>query len=136
MVLEKLKELGERDLQIDNTDLARASLQTPKLLNRWLKYRYKLRKKISQLSIQRKQAYRDRWLYYTGKDEEDIFPLKILKGDINIFLEADEKIIEIEEKMEEVKQSLAYVDDVITELNRRSFHIKNAIDWLKWTQGG
>ena len=140
-MLKELKEKAKKDLQIDRTDLAEESLKTPKIHSQWIFIHISLKKKIREMQFQYDKIYKERWLYYNGKATADVykqepFDLKILKTDIKIFLDADEKLKEIQEKLEDLKDALDLVERVITELNRRSFHIKNAIDVIRWESGG
>ena len=140
-MIEKLREKAKNDLKIDRTDLSEESLKTPKIHAQWIFIHIELKKKIREMQFKYDKLYRDRWLYYNGKATADVykeepFDLKILKTDIKIFLDADEKLVEVKEKLEELKDALDLVEKVVAELNRRSFHIKNAIDVIRWEQGG
>lgn len=140
-MIAKLREKAKADLQIDRTDLAEESLKTPKIHAQWIFIHIDIKKKIRELQFKYDKMYRERWLYYNGKATADVykeepFDLKILKTDIKIFLDSDEKLREIQEKLEELKDALDLVERVVGELNRRSFHIKNAIDVIRWESGG
>ena len=140
-MLNKLKEQAKQDLQIDRTNLVDESLRTPILHSKWLSLHADLKAKARKLQYEFDVMYKERWLYYNGKSspkvyKEEPFDLKILKGDTSIFLVADQKLLEIKNRLEEIKDIIAFVEGVIAEINKRSFHIKNAIDVLRWENGG
>lgn len=140
-MLQKLKEQAKQDLQIDRTDLVNESLRTPSLHSKWLSLHAELKAKARKLQFELDVKYKDRWLYYNGKASPAIykaepFDLKVLKSDTGVFINADDQLIEIKERLEEIKDVLLFVEGVIGEINKRSFHIKNAIDVLRWENGG
>lgn len=140
-MLDKLKELAKNDLKLDRTELVDESLKTPILHAKWLSLYVDLKEKARKLQYEYDIKYKERWLYYNGKAapkvyKEEPFDLKILKSDSGVFLGSDEKLLEIKNKLEEVKNLILFTESVIGEINKRSFHIKNAIDVLRWENGG
>lgn len=139
--LDFLKELADKDLTIDKSALERESLRTPSLHNKWLRMLYDRKERLHVLEWKKKIIARDKWLYYTGKanaevyKEKGAFHFKILKGDLNLFIEADEEIYKIDSMIARVKNELDYIQRTIEEINRRSFHITNAIKALKFMNG-
>lgn len=140
-MLEKLKEKAKKDLIIDKSALVSESLRTPELYVKWLAFHANLRQTLRELQNQYDLVYKERWLYYNGKAPSNVyknapFDLKVLKSDLGVFIQADEKIQEIKGKIEEIKDILNYVEGIMGEINKRSFHIKNALDAIKWENGG
>lgn len=140
-MLEQLKKRAKKDLEIDRTDLVNESLRTPILHSQWLSLYADLKAKARGLQFEYDSAFKDRWLYYNGKAsssvyKEEPFDLKIMKSECGVFLSADKKLLGIKERLEEIKDVMQFVEGVIGEINKRSFHIKNAIDVLRWENGG
>jgi hypothetical protein len=50
-------------------------------------------------------------------------------------LESDKDIIQSSVKIVNQKEKLAFLEEVIKNINQRNFQIKNAIDWKKFTNG-
>ena len=67
--------------------------------------------------------------------EWDPFPLKVLKSDIDKYIESDTDIIKHNYKIEYQKEKIDFLDSVIRSINNRGFQIKNAIDWEKFKVG-
>ena len=140
MTLEELQEQASKDLAIDDTQLDIESLSTPTLHSKYLKiystYALMLKKEegiYSKLHIKK-------WLFYTGKaDTEEYkdndFQLKVLRQDVDKFLDADDSIIKQRQKIEYIKQVCKFCEDTLKQINNRTFQIKNAIEWKKFTGG-
>ena len=86
------------------------------------------------------KLYVKRWLFYTGKAtpseyaEED-FQLKVLRQDVDKFIDADDNVIKARQKIEYIKQICKFCEDTLKQINNRTFQIKNAIEWKKFTGG-
>lgn len=141
MSLHELTSEAEKDLEIDRSQLDVEALRTPKIHNRWLKKLYQRKDKIFALELKKKILMKEKWLYYTGKASDETyvkdgaFHLKLMKQEVSMFVEADEQIQEIDVKIHVVKQEVEFIQKTIEEINRRSFHITNAIKALAFLNG-
>ena len=84
--------------------------------------------------------YREKWEYYGGKSDAKVyatkpFDLKVLKTDLNIYIESDEDIIKIEHKISYLETVVKYLDGVLKSINSRGWDIKNAISWRQFESG-
>jgi hypothetical protein len=61
---------------------------------------------------------------------------RIIKTEIERYLEADEQLIEMGLRIAYQAEKVAFVESIIDSLNRRSFQIKSAIDFIRWSHGG
>ena len=59
----------------------------------------------------------------------------ILKGDIPMYLEGDQDIINLSLKIGYQQEKLELLDSIIRSVMNRGFLIKSAIDWQKFTMG-
>ena len=77
-----------------------------------------------------------KWLYYTGKmsmeeleeREWEPFALNILKQDLDKFIDSDDEIVMLSNKVE-------YLKSVVKTMSDRQWYIRSAIDWIKFTNG-
>ena len=74
----------------DDEKLDHDSLAIPKLHAKYLRLYNNFTTLRDQAELDVKRTYRDRWEYYTGKSEKP-FPMKLIKTDVAIYLEADKK---------------------------------------------
>ncbi len=101
MTLEELQILADKDLKLNDTELDLESLKTPQLHNKYLKELTKFKLLLAKADSEYKILRRNKWEYYTGKANPQVyvdkpFDLKILKTDIDKYLEADEDLIQVE----------------------------------------
>ena len=131
---------AEKDLSIDDTELDLESLKTPQLHSQYLKT-------YSTYALMMKKAEGDysklhikKWLFFTGKADpqeykDKNFDLKVLRQDVDKFIDADDEIIRQRQKVEYLKQICHYCESTLKQINNRTFQIKNAIEWKKFTMG-
>ena len=140
MDLEQLQDLVEKDLKINDTELDLESLKTPQLHNKYLKHLNKFKLLLSRATSELFVLRKDKWEYYTGKASPDVyvqkpFHFKLLKTDVDKYIEADEDIIKAKQKVDYLNTIVDYLDKVVRQISNRGFNIKNAIDWRKFTSG-
>jgi DNA-binding MltR family transcriptional regulator len=81
--------------------------------------------------------------YYLGEmDSEELeefnrdqFYKKLLKTEVETYIEADDLFIEMNLKVVMQEEKVNYLENVLKSINSRGFQIKNAIDWIKFTHG-
>ena len=146
MKLTSIQEMWKKDCQIDDIELDASSLNVPKLHAKYSEILAS--KKLTQIQYehQLKDLQKDKWLWYTGKltQEEmqeknwDYNPFKgltILKSDYDKFFGADKDIQKLVEKLEYIKVTVDYLQDVVSQLTWRHQTIKNIIEWRKFMAG-
>jgi hypothetical protein len=140
MDLEQLQNESERDLNMDDALLDIESLKTPQLYNKYLKHYTKFNLLLKKAESEYKVTLRNKWEYYSGKSDPSVykakpFDLKILKQDLHMYIESDEDIIKLSQKIEYLKTVLDTLDKILKMISNRGFQIKNAIDWRKFLDG-
>jgi len=83
---------------------------------------------------------KEKWEYYTGKAPAEVyalkpFDLKILKTDIDKYLDSDEELQRQKQKVDYLQTTVDFLDRTIRQISNRGFLIKDAIDWRKFTSG-
>ena len=140
MTLDELQAKAEKDLTIDDTELDLESLKTPQLHSQYLKTYSTYALMLKKAEGDHSQLHLKKWLFYTGKAEpqeykDKNFDLKILRQDVDKFIDADDEIIKQRQKVEYLKQICGYCESTLKQINNRTFQIKNAIEWKKFTMG-
>ena len=140
MDLEQLQDLAEKELKINDTELDLESLKTPQLHNKFMKHLTKFKLLLSKSQIEYYTLRKEKWEYYTGKAPQQVyaekpFNLKILKTDIDKYLDADPELVKYKQKVEYIQTVIDFLDRTIKQIAKRGFQIKNAIDWRKFTSG-
>lgn len=134
MNLEQLDELWEKDSRLDDEKLDHDSLSIPRLHAKYLRLYNTFAVLRDQQELTVKSVYRDRWEFYTGKSEKP-FHLKLLKQDVGIYIDSDEEYQKAVLKLKYYNQMVESLKTIITAINNRSFHIKNAIEFAKFLKG-
>ena len=136
----------EQDCIIDDKNLDEESKKTMRLHSKYLaklqNHQIKLKYQISQVDILKK----DLWLYYHGKltkdqmdqkgwDYDPLGGIKIIKSDVNQFIETDFHFVEENTKCEYLKNIVDTLERIMNNIQWRHTHIKNIIEWKKFVSG-
>mgnify|MGYP002629390715 FL=1 len=140
MDLEQLQQLADTKLKINDTELDLESLKTPQLHNEYMKHLTKFKLMLSRSESEYNILKRNKWEYYTGKSDASVyaekpFDLKILRTDIDKYLEADDELQKAKQKIDYLSTTVDFLDRTVRQISNRTFTIKNAIDWRKFTSG-
>ncbi len=143
MTLDELKKMVAEDMVINDTELDLESLKIPQLQNKYLNIYMDEKLKLAKLESEGKSLIRLKWEYYTGKlsmDELDElewepFQKKILRGDLDKYLESDAELIAAEHRLVFQEEKVKYLDIIVKSFNGRHWKIRNAIEWRKFVSG-
>lgn len=140
MDLEQLQDLADKKLKINDTELDLESLKTPQLHNEFMKHLTKYKLMLSRAETEYNMMKREKWEYYTGKADASVyaekpFDLKILRTDIDKYLDSDIDLQKQKQKVDYLSTTVDFLDRTIRQIGNRGFTIKNAIDWRKFTSG-
>ena len=139
--LESIQEMWKKDSDIDRDNLHEESLKIPSLHAKYFELYntiFLLRKKAEQ---QRKNIRHERYEYFSGKADPDVyvenpFPKKIRDKDtMQKYLDADEKLSQINLKIDYYETQLNYIESILKQISNRTYQIKNAIEWSKFIAG-
>ena len=136
-------DLWAEDSKIDRTELGEESIKIPQLHHKYYKMYSLERLNLVKLQEEMKILKKDKIEYYTGTmAEEDLKergwepnPLRILKSDIPIHMEADKDFVDLNLKLAYNKEKVEFLEAVVKTLNLRSYQINNAINWEKFKVG-
>jgi len=140
MDLEQLQIEADKDLKINDIELDLESLKTPQLHNKYLKHYTKFKLLLTRTEDELRIIKRDKWEYYTGKADPQVYQLKpfnfkILKTDIDKYIEADEDIQKLTQKVAYLNTVVDFLDRTLRIIINRTYVIKNAIEWKRFTSG-
>lgn len=141
MNLEELQIIWERDSKIDPDNLHIESLNIPNLHSKYYKIYTELSLLYKKAEQDLKELERIRYEYYSGKADpivyiEEPFPFKVRdKDSMKRYLDSDKKISNLKLKIEYYNVMIKYCEDIIKTIQNRTFQIKNAIEFLRFTAG-
>tara|TARA_B110001454_G_C12480760_1_gene334273 strand:- start:143 stop:574 length:432 start_codon:yes stop_codon:yes gene_type:complete len=140
MNITEIQEMCVKDTTIDITDLDGYSVSIPELANKYHQMAYLEKNLLRFIQSEYKIIRLARWKYYSGKAdpkeyEEEPFDLKVLKNDMDMFLDADGRMILIKNKMEEQEEKVKLINETAKVIQNASFNISNTIKWKKFLAG-
>ena len=140
MTLEELENLADVDLKINDIELDIESLKIPQLHNKYSKFHNQFINLLKKSEQNRDILIREKWEYYTGKASPSVyqaqpFNLKILRQDVDKYIRSDSEVVKLEQKIAYLQTIVNYLEKTIRIISNRTFQIKNAIEWRKFTSG-
>ena len=63
------------------------------------------------------------------------FNIKLLRQDVDQYIQSNEEYIRAKQKVDYLNACVDFLDRTIRQITNRTFTIKNAIDWRKFTSG-
>ena len=146
MTLDEIHEMWKRDSQLDEMNLDNASRDAAKLHSKYLELHSHAKLHVKKLELDFKVLLRDKWLWYNGKMSKEkidelgwkydaLDGLKILKGEMDYYYDADQHIQEAQAKIELYKTQVETFKEILENIKWRHQTIKNMIEWRKFTSG-
>ena len=143
MKFEDIRLMVGSDMKIDSSELDVESLRTPQIHNKYLNIFHDERLVLKKLNVDFSELKKAKWEYYTGKMSlEELnergwepFQFKILKTDVERYLDADNDLVHIKNKIMYQEEKVEYLASVLKSISSRQWDIKNAIEWRKFVNG-
>ena len=142
MNLDEIFNLWKDDVKIDDTELAEESLKIPLLHHKYYRIYSEERLKLAKLKADFKKLKLDKIEFYSYGPTEDSpkdweLPAhgRVLKNDLQQYLDADKDMIEFSLRVSYQEEKVDVLESIIKNINTRGFQIKNAVDFLRWTSG-
>ena len=145
--LEDVLKMWAEDSPIDDIRLDEASKNTAKLHAKYLEMLSVTKLQLKRRDMEFKVLLKNKWLWYNGKMSKDqidqlgweydaLNGLKILKGEMDYYYNADPHIQEAQAKIDYLKTLIETLEEIINNIRWRHSTIKNMIDWRRFESGG
>ena len=147
MSLNDILESWKKDSVIDDSALDEDTVKTSKLHAKYLEIyslsKLQLRKKEFDLE----KIKKDKWLYYTGKMTKSDMDArgwaydpfqgmsKPLKSEMSMYYETDDDLIKVKAGIDYQKSIIDTLEEIMNNIRWRHSHIKNIIEFRKFTSG-
>ena len=123
-----------------NEDLIITSKKIPYVYDKYLKYLTLERLELTRKTKIYKQLFKEKHEYYSGKAsketyQENRFDIKVLRGDLSVYLEADEELGKLQEGLEFMKSKIAFLEQTLRNITNKGYACKNLIEWEKIQNG-
>ena len=145
--LEDILKMWAKDSEIDDLRLDEASKKTASLHAKYLEMLSVTKLQLKRKDMEFKVLLKNKWLWYNGKMPKDqmdqlgweydaLNGLKILKGEMDYYYNADPHIQEMQAKIDYIKTLIETLEEIINNIRWRHSTIKNMIDWRRFESGG
>ena len=143
MKFEEIQKLWSGDCEIDETELSQESVKIPQLHNKYLIIFHDERLRLRTMRFDHSKLLKVKREYFSGRmDATELeaydwepFQYKLLKADVQEYIDADDDIIEGKKKISLQEEKVDYLEAIVKGLWNRGYLIKNAIDWKRFTEG-
>ena len=146
MDLKTILDEWKGDCEISELHLDETSREVPILHSKYLDKLMNAKLILKKCEFEQKLLLKQKWLYYNGKMDKDEIEklewdpdpfdgLKILKGEMNYYYDADPEIQKSEEKIQYYKTIVDTLIEIIDNLKWRHQTISNIIKWKQFQSG-
>jgi|SRR6056300_509126 hypothetical protein len=146
MDLKTILEEWKEDSQLESNYLDESSRQTPFLHSKYLELLSNTKLQLRQAEYKQKALMKKKWLWYNGKLSRDEIEemgwnpdpfdgLKILKGEMEHYVNADPELVESQAKIDYLTTTIDTLKEILSHITWRHQTIKNMIDWRKFESG-
>jgi len=144
--LDNVIKMWNTDSIINENELDRVTVETSKMHAKYLELfsvaKLQLKTNENKLDLLRKE----KWTYFTGKMSQlemdkrgwayDPFDgVKPLKSDMELYYNADKDIIKIKDRIQYSRVLIDTLEEIMNNIRWRHSHIKNILDFRKFTSG-
>ena len=140
--LEDIMKQWEKDSDVDSTEPGKEIIRIPLLHNKYNKYLSLHNLSAKRAAIEYDRIKKLKWMYFTGKlDQEELDKLGwepfrfTLKSDINVYLDGDDDLNKLKRKKSYHEEAAKFCENVMKELQSRTYQLKAFMDWERFIQG-
>jgi hypothetical protein len=145
--LESILTEWQQDCEISQHQLDEVSRQTPSLHAKYLQHLAFAKLQFKRSENKQKILLKQKFLYYNGKmSQEDLLEsgwdldplngLRMLKGELEYYYDADPEIQKSEERLMYYKTLIETLTNIVDTLKWRHQTISNMIKWRQFEAGG
>lgn len=143
MKLDEIFDEWDKDCTIDRTDLGYEAARVPKLHSKYYRMYSDHRMSLKKSEIELKELTVLKFQYYTGTLDDSTrqergwepFYLKILRSDVDRYIDADKDITAIYKRIAVQKEKVDALESIVKGLSNRGYLIRTALDHEKFIQG-
>ena len=140
MTLTDLLDSIERDSVINHNKLDFEALSIPSLHAKYYRIFIEEARILKQLQYDFAMEKKAATHYYLGKAGDEVYKekphnIKVLKTDIDLYLDSDEELQTLARKLNTQKLKTEAVEKFLNTLNNRGYAIKTALDFMRFQAG-
>jgi hypothetical protein len=145
--LNEILEMWKTDSVIDDICLDEETMKTSKMHAKYLELFSMAKLMLKKREMEMESTKKDKWLYYNGKMTKEEMDKrnwkydpfdgmsKPLKGDMEMYYSTDEDIVRIKAQIDYQKTIIETLEEIMGAIRWRGQHIKNVLEFKKFTSG-
>lgn len=140
MTLDELLSSAEEDLKIDGSDIGEESARTSRLFTKYIRHLAEERLRLARIRNEFSEVRLKCREYYLGRGtaeeyKERPLDLKILRGDVETYIDADDRYIKVKSKLSVQEEKVSVLEEIVKHVNNRGFQLGKMLDWIKFQNG-
>ena len=143
MKIDDILKIWSEDSKIDTLNLTLESYNIGHLHHKYFQILLQEKMLFHKYDSEYKKLYLEKHEFYIqGPSDETnkkgwIYPPigKVLRGDIDMYMNGDKEIIEISLKISIQKEKIELLESIIKTINNRNFTLRITLDWEKFKMG-
>ena len=143
MNIKDIYDSWDQDSKFERDLLTEETLKIPRLHSKYLRMLSEERIKLKKYESDYKKLFRVKHEYYRGDLDKDTLkemgwnqnPLKILRQDLDMYIQQDDDIIDISNRVALQKEKISLIESVMQQINNRGYQVKSIIDWERFKEG-
>lgn len=128
MKLDDLQNELDEDMKINPLSLQSEAANIPVLWSKWLRYNSTAKRKLIQLDAKKKALVKERFLYYTGRSDDQICPIVFERSEVKTVLNGDPAIVECDRVIEYFSLISDFTSKALDICKNKGYSIKNMIE--------
>ena len=138
---DELLAMWEKDAGFDKAVLDDESLNIPKLHHKYLSMYLDIKAKKVAYTHKLEGIRKDKELYYSGQATADVykekpFDLKLkTRAGVDKHVNTDKEVVGLMQRIEYMEVLIEGLNHIMTQIQWRNQHVKNAIDYMRFTSG-
>jgi hypothetical protein len=140
MKIHELQTMMMQDSKLDISKLESDSVNTPYIYSKYVVLQATEKTTLKKYKKEMKVLHRNKTAYYRGDAPNSVYKEKplnisILKSHVPKYVESDPEVMELQEKIEIQTIKLEMLEEYMKVLYQKTFHISNAIKFMKFKNG-
>ena len=140
MNMNELQNMIKVDSKVDITKLDTDSVEAPYVYGRYITIHATEKAYLLKYKKDMKVLFKEKTAYYRGDADPEIYEknplhISILKSQVPGYVESDSGVQNLQEKIDIQEIKVDMISDFIYNLRQKTFHIKNAIEFMKFKNG-
>jgi len=145
--IEEIIKEWETDCQVDSLALDDSTLKFAKIHAKYLSYLTEFKLKLRTSESKLSETRHAKWMYYTGKMTKEEMDdrkwaydpfngaAKPLRSDLETYIDSDVELRTLMDKKTYFQTGVDALTEILDTLRWRHQHVRNMIDWRRFTSG-